>query len=138
MQSAINHLLVKFLYLNFITFFDPITINSIINSIELRSEKTSLRGFRPGLDKPACAVTEAGERLEILDLRSRKIVLSDCSENKGTDQLRGYRKANLRLCFRIGKNLVFSRCCSICFKFLTLEINEATYFHCFGINLNQT
>ena len=33
-----------------------------------------------------------------------------CSENKGADQLRGYREADLRLCFRLGKNLVFSRC----------------------------
>ena len=33
-----------------------------------------------------------------------------CSENKGADQLRGYREADLRLCFRIGKNQVFSRC----------------------------
>ena len=32
-----------------------------------------------------------------------------CSENKGADQLRGYRKADLRLCFRICKNPVFSR-----------------------------
>ena len=31
-----------------------------------------------------------------------------CSENKGTDQLRGYREADLRLCFRICKMLVFS------------------------------
>ena len=31
-----------------------------------------------------------------------------CSENKGADQLRGYRKADLRLCFRISKMLVFS------------------------------
>ena len=31
-----------------------------------------------------------------------------CSENKGADQLRGYRKADLRLCFRIYKNPVFS------------------------------
>ena len=31
-----------------------------------------------------------------------------CSENKGADQLRGYRKADLRLCFRICKSLVFS------------------------------
>ena len=30
------------------------------------------------------------------------------SENKGTDQLRGYREADLRLCFRICKTLVFS------------------------------
>ena len=32
-----------------------------------------------------------------------------CSENKGADQLRGYREADLRLCFRIRKNPVFSR-----------------------------
>ena len=31
-----------------------------------------------------------------------------CSENKGTDQLRGYREADLHLCFRICKNPGFS------------------------------
>ena len=31
-----------------------------------------------------------------------------CSENKGADQLRGHREADLRLCFRICKNPVFS------------------------------
>ena len=30
-----------------------------------------------------------------------------CSENKDADQLRGYREADLRLCFRICKTLVF-------------------------------
>ena len=30
-----------------------------------------------------------------------------CSENKGADQLRGYRKADLRLCFRICKKACF-------------------------------
>ena len=30
------------------------------------------------------------------------------SENKGADQLRGYREADLRLCFRICKTLDFS------------------------------
>ena len=33
-----------------------------------------------------------------------------CSENKGADQLRSYCEADLRPCFRIGKNPVFSRC----------------------------
>ena len=33
-----------------------------------------------------------------------------CSENKGADQLRGDREADLRLCFRLGKNPVFLRC----------------------------
>ena len=32
-----------------------------------------------------------------------------CSENKGADQLRGCCEADLRLCFRICKKLVFSQ-----------------------------
>ena len=32
-----------------------------------------------------------------------------CSENKGAEQLRGYREADLRLCFRRWRLLVFSR-----------------------------
>ena len=39
-----------------------------------------------------------------------KGLLYQCSENKGADQLRGYREADLRLCFRICKKPVFSRC----------------------------
>ena len=31
-----------------------------------------------------------------------------CNENKGADQLHGYREADLRLCFRICRLLVFS------------------------------
>ena len=46
-----------------------------------------------------------------------------CSENKDADQLRGYREADLRLCFRPCKLLVFSRTGSI-------DIGEA---HCFPI-----
>ena len=37
-----------------------------------------------------------------------------CSENKGADQLRSYREADLRLCFRICKKPVFSGCGSVC------------------------
>ena len=48
-----------------------------------------------------------------------------CSENKGADQLRGYREADLRLCFRLGKNLVFSRCGSYnSFKSLLLSLSK--------------
>ena len=32
-----------------------------------------------------------------------------CSENKGADQLRGYREADLHLCFRICKKPFFSQ-----------------------------
>ena len=59
--------------------------------------------------KPGCTATEDGKKLEISDLDSSGIVLYICSENKGADQLRGYREADLRLCFRICKKPVFSR-----------------------------
>ena len=45
--------------------------------------------------------------LEISDLGRRGLYYL-CSENKGADQLCGYRTADLRLCFRIGTNSVFS------------------------------
>ena len=43
-----------------------------------------------------------------------------CSENKDADQLRGYREADLRLCFRPCKLLVFSRTGSI----MILDVEE--------------
>ena len=49
--------------------------------------------------KPGCRTTQDGLRLEISYLYSKYL----CSENKGDDQLRSYRKADLRLCFRISK-----------------------------------
>ena len=51
-----------------------------------------------------------------------------CSENKGADQLRGYREADLRLCFRIGKNPVFSRCgsCMTAIKCFSFSIERAS------------
>ena len=45
-----------------------------------------------------------------------------CSENKDADQLRGYREADLRLCFRPCKLLVFSRTGSNEFK-VNLTVN---------------
>ena len=47
-------------------------------------------------------------KLEILDLESRGLHYP-CSENKGADQLCGYREADLRLYFCIDKNPIFSR-----------------------------
>ena len=56
--------------------------------------------------KPGCAATEDGYRLEIfVEVEGLPY---PCSENKDTDQLRGYREADLRLCFRICKKQVFS------------------------------
>ena len=52
------------------------------------------------------------------------------SENKGANQLRGYREADLRLCFRICKKPVFSRRGS----------NNVLFFHknCKATNLYET
>ena len=64
-----------------------------------------------------------------------------CSENKGADQLRGYRESDLRLCFRICKKPVFSRCGSygvgLMFSFLlaitkivpTIYVLEQKQYH---------
>ena len=55
-----------------------------------------------------------------------------CSENKDADQLRGYREADLRLCFRPCKLLVFSRTGSDIFVWLfdLLRRNVQKYFLC--------
>ena len=54
-----------------------------------------------------------------------------CSENKGADQLRGYREADLRLCFCLCKLLVFSctgsnavKLCSEDWFFRIVDIRE--------------
>ena len=59
--------------------------------------------------KPGYTITEYGSGFEILDL-GRRVLYYSGSENKGADQLRGYREAGLRLCFRICKKPVFSQC----------------------------
>ena len=63
--------------------------------------------------KPACTATEAGYKLEVeeeLYYPSSENKGADqlrSSENKGADQLRSYCEADLRLCFRLGRLLVF-------------------------------
>ena len=51
-----------------------------------------------------------------------------CSENKDADQLRGHREADLRLCFRLCKLLVFSCTGSIVFLIYSffLELSRKT------------
>ena len=41
-------------------------------------------------------------------IKEVEVLYYPSSENKGADQLRGYREADLRLCFRICKKPVFS------------------------------
>ena len=48
----------------------------LITLIEPRHEKNHNMGFDQVQHKSACTVTEAGYKLEILDLRRREIVLS--------------------------------------------------------------
>ena len=48
-----------------------------IDAYEPRRETIGLRGFRPGLTQTDITVTEAGEKLEISNLRRRGTVLSE-------------------------------------------------------------
>ena len=55
--------------------------------------------------KPGCTVTEDRDlKFRILKVEGLYYM---CSGNKGADELRGYREADLRLCFRIRKKLFF-------------------------------
>ena len=58
--------------------------------------------------KPSCTATEMARGLEYLILKVEGLYYP-CMENKGTDQLRGNLEADLRLCFRICRNPVFSQ-----------------------------
>ena len=49
--------------------------------------------------------TTRGLKFRILEVEGLYYL---CSDNKGADQQRGYRAADLRLCFRICKNQNFS------------------------------
>ena len=46
------------------------------------------------------------------------------SENKDADQLRGYREADLRLCFRLCRLLVFSRGGSVMINQFCFKLSE--------------
>ena len=57
---------------------------------------------------------QAGQPLKVARglkfcIKEVKVLYYPSSENKDADQLRGYREADLRPCFRICKTLVFSR-----------------------------
>ena len=51
--------------------------------------------------KQGCTATANGYRVEISDVGG---LYYPCSENKGADQLRDYREADLRLCFAYAKS----------------------------------
>ena len=56
--------------------------------------------------KPGCTATEDGRYLNFRIWKAGGLYYSS-GENKGADQLRGHREADLRLCFRVCKNPVF-------------------------------
>ena len=56
--------------------------------------------------KLAFRVTEAGQKLEISDLKEEEVLYYLSSENKGTDELCSYCTADLRLSIGIGTNPV--------------------------------
>ena len=68
--------------------------------IEPLPGKTNLVGFR---HKPGCIITEDGLRLE-----NSEEVYYLRRENKGADQVRGNRLADLPLCFPVCNKQVFS------------------------------
>ena len=80
---------------------------SVIN--EPVCEKTNNLGFRPG---PTLTTLNSLDLKIARSLKGRRMkeeegLYNTCSENKGADQLRGYREAGLSLCFRICRLLVF-------------------------------
>ena len=75
---------------------------------EPRCEKTGLRGFRPGPHTNRAVLPQKMARGLKFRIQEVEGLYYPCNENKGADQLRGYREADLRLCFRICKKPVFS------------------------------
>ena len=70
-------------------------------TLEPRCEKTCLRGFRSARSDTNRAV-EPQKMARGLKFQTEEVegLYYLCSENKGAGQLRGYREADLRLCFR--------------------------------------
>ena len=101
--------------------YDTLPTTIVLN--EPRCEKTGLRGFRPG---PTQTGLYSHRRwLEAWDFGFRKEegFYYPCSENKGADQLRGYREADLRLCFAHMQKPVFSRSGSNVFPLDVTKVN---------------
>ena len=101
----------------------PIVVTDRPDAVGPRREKTCLRGFRPGLTQTGLYGSSGFPTRSDTNrpVQSQKMVrgwkfwfLEEeglyylCSKNKGADQLRSYREAGLRLCFRTCKLLVFS------------------------------
>ena len=65
-------------------------------------------GFPTRSDTNRAVQPQEMDRALKLQIQEVEELYYPSSENKGADQLRGYREADLRLCFRIYKMPVFS------------------------------
>ena len=73
-----------------------------------RCEKTGLRGCTTRSHTNQAVQPQKIAKTLKFRIYIEEGLYSPYSENKGADQLRGYREADLRLCFRICKEPVFS------------------------------
>ena len=71
-------------------------------------EKTTM-WFPNRFDTNQAAQPQKQARSLKFRIKEEEEVYYPCSENKGADQLRNYCEADLHLCFRLCKLLVFSR-----------------------------
>ena len=79
---------------------------SSINNLSLCLRKPTIWvPTRSDTNQPVQSQTQA--RSLIFWITVEEGLCYPCSENKGADQLRGYREADLRLCFRLCRLLVF-------------------------------
>ena len=76
--------------------------------IEMRCEKN---GFQIPTRSDTKLPVQLQKQARILkfQIKEQEKLYYRCCENKGADQLRSYCETDLHLCFRIGKNPVFSR-----------------------------
>ena len=85
----------------------PAKVNSS-GLYEPRCEKTRLRFFLTRSHTNLAAQPQNMARGLKFQIEEVEGLCYPCSENKVVDQLRSYREADLRLCFRICKKRVFS------------------------------
>ena len=74
----------------------------------MREKRSSGFPTRSGANRPVQSQKQA--RSFKFRIEEEETLYFCCRENKGADQLRSYCKDDLRLCFRIVKNPVLSRC----------------------------
>ena len=100
--------------------FSPVKTHLIIMSVLIRAATRENRssGFPTRCDTNRSVQSQEQARGLKFRLYVEEILYYPSSENKGADQLRGYREAGLRLCFRIGENPFFSRCGSLYMYYL--------------------